>query len=126
MTAAMRGLAAGDKGTEIPARGRRDEVGEMAAAVQVFKDNMIRADELAAEQEAERVARERRVQRIEELTHTFYAAVDSALGHVGVATAQMQSTATSISATAAETSRQATAVAARSEASRRARVCQDG
>src|SRR3546814_17704144 len=58
MTAAMRGLAAGDKGTEIPARGRRDEVGEMAAAVQVFKDNMIRADELAAEQEAERVARE--------------------------------------------------------------------
>src|SRR5690606_17495640 len=32
MTAAMRGLAAGDKGIEIPARGRRDEVGEMAAA----------------------------------------------------------------------------------------------
>src|SRR3546814_13045624 len=95
MTAAMRGLAAGDKGTEIPARGRRDEVGEMAAAVQVFKDNMIRADELAAEQEAERVARARRVQRIEELKHTFDAAVAPDRGNIGDAPHQRQATATS-------------------------------
>src|SRR5271156_5565854 len=40
MTAAMRQLAAGDKAVEIPGVGRKDEIGEMAGAVQVFKDNM--------------------------------------------------------------------------------------
>jgi methyl-accepting chemotaxis protein len=47
MTAAMRGLAAKDMTVEIPAKGRTDEVGQMAEAVSVFKENMIRADELA-------------------------------------------------------------------------------
>jgi diguanylate cyclase (GGDEF)-like protein/PAS domain S-box-containing protein len=44
MTAAMRRLAAGDMSGEIPARGRSDEVGEMADALQVFKDAMIALD----------------------------------------------------------------------------------
>ncbi|MBM3568482.1 MAG: PAS domain S-box protein [Alphaproteobacteria bacterium] len=39
MTAAMRRLAGGDHGIEIPARERRDELGAMAEAVQVFKTN---------------------------------------------------------------------------------------
>jgi len=115
MTAAMGRLAGGDKTIEIPAQGRRDEVGEMAEAVQVFKDNMIRADQLAAEQAREREVRERRAQRIEELTRGFDAAVASALGQVGAATVQMQSTASSMTATADETNRQATAVAVASE-----------
>jgi methyl-accepting chemotaxis protein len=50
MTEAMRRLAAGDHTTEVPALGRRDEIGQMAAAVQVFKDGAIekaRLDEAA-------------------------------------------------------------------------------
>src|SRR3546814_17056062 len=39
MTAAMDHLAKGDKTTEIPAQGRTDEVGLMATAVQVFKED---------------------------------------------------------------------------------------
>ncbi len=50
MTGAMGRLAEGDKTIEIPATDRKDEVGEMAKAVLVFKDNMIKADEMAAEQ----------------------------------------------------------------------------
>jgi len=115
MTDAMRRLAGGDKAIEIPARGRKDEVGEMAEAVQVFKDNMIRAEQLAAEQGRERAAREQRARRIEELTGNFDAAVAEVLSQFGSATDQMQATATSMSATAEETSRQATAVAAASE-----------
>jgi len=38
MTSAMRRLAEGDASVEVPARGRKDEVGEMAEAVQVFKE----------------------------------------------------------------------------------------
>ncbi|WP_168220559.1 HAMP domain-containing protein [Azospirillum thermophilum] len=39
MTRAMERLAAGDLTVAIPAQGHRDEIGDMAAAVQVFKDN---------------------------------------------------------------------------------------
>src|SRR3546814_4928256 len=71
MTAAMDHLAKGDKTTEIPAQGRTDEVGLMATAVQVFKDNMIRADTLAAEQEHERKARQDRAHQDDQLTRHF-------------------------------------------------------
>ena len=63
MTAAMRRLAEGDHGVTVPAVGRQDELGQMAGAVQVFKENAIaklRADaeaaELKARSEAERQA----------------------------------------------------------------------
>ncbi len=53
MTEAMRKLAGGDNTIEVPAAGRRDEIGEMAAAVQVFKDAAIeklRLEGMTAEQ----------------------------------------------------------------------------
>ncbi|MFC3226694.1 methyl-accepting chemotaxis protein [Marinibaculum pumilum] len=115
MTAAMKRLAEGDKAAEIPAQDRKDEVGEMAAAVQIFKDNMIRNDEMAAEQERERAAREARARKIEALTQDFDQAVAAVLAEVGAAAQEMQTTAASMSTTAEETNRQATAVAAASE-----------
>ncbi len=47
-------LADGETGTEVPFRQRRDEIGAMAAAVQVFKENLIRTGELEAEAEEAR------------------------------------------------------------------------
>jgi len=55
MTAAMLRLAGGDNAVAIPAVGRKDELGQMAGAVQVFKDNAIAklaADAAAAEAKA--------------------------------------------------------------------------
>ncbi|BCH29614.1 chemoreceptor McpA [Mesorhizobium sp. L-8-10] len=49
LTAAMGRLAAGDNATEVPATGRRDEIGQMAGAVQVFKDAQIAKVRLEAE-----------------------------------------------------------------------------
>ena len=46
MTEAMNKLAGGDKTVAVPAAGRKDEIGEMAKAVQVFKDNALRAEAL--------------------------------------------------------------------------------
>ncbi|EKE71608.1 MULTISPECIES: methyl-accepting chemotaxis protein [Oceanibaculum] len=115
MTQAMTALAAGDKESEIPAQNRKDEVGQMAGAVQVFKENMIRADEMAAQQAAEQQARERRAKAIEQMTQDFDAAVAGVLAQVGAATAELQSTASSMSATAEQTNHQAGAVAAASE-----------
>ncbi len=47
-------VAGGDTKTDITALGRKDEIGEMAEAVQVFKDNMIEADRLRSEQERQK------------------------------------------------------------------------
>ncbi|MBO9560461.1 MAG: HAMP domain-containing protein [Caulobacter sp.] len=63
MTAAMRRLASGDNAVAIPAAGRKDEIGQMAAAVETFKQaalEKIRLESAAADQraatEAERAA----------------------------------------------------------------------
>ena len=50
MTRAMSALARGNTEVIIPAEDRADEIGEMARAVQVFKDNAIRVERLTAEQ----------------------------------------------------------------------------
>ena len=50
MVSAMTRLAGGDVRMAIPGLGRRDEIGEMAGAVEVFKNNMIEAERLRAEQ----------------------------------------------------------------------------
>lgn len=53
---AMDQLAGGDNDIEVPALGRRDEVGAMAAAVQIFKDSAI--DKIRLEEETEKQRRE--------------------------------------------------------------------
>jgi methyl-accepting chemotaxis protein len=116
MTGAMGVLAAGDKTVEIPAQGRGDEIGKMAAAVQVFKDNMIEADRLRAEQEAmkQRAEAERR-QAMLDLADTFENSVGGVVKAVTSAATELQATAQSMSATAEQTTRQSSAVAAASE-----------
>src|SRR5205814_5757831 len=50
MVSAMGRLAGGDHSVEVPATGNKDEIGLMARAVVIFKENMIRAKELAAKE----------------------------------------------------------------------------
>lgn len=116
MTGAMAELASGNKSIEIPARGQKDEIGAMAQAVQVFKENMIEAERLRDEQEAmKRQAEEQRRQAMLELADRFERNVGGVVSGVTSAATQMQSTAQSMSATAEQTTRQASAVAAASE-----------
>jgi methyl-accepting chemotaxis protein len=115
MTAAMRKLAAGDTSAAIPAQDHKDEIGDMAKAVGVFKENMIKADELAAEQRAEQERKERRQKAIESHITEFDRSVREALDALGSAATEMRATATSMSATAEETQRQAGTVASASE-----------
>jgi len=115
MVAAMGQLAAGDHATAIPATDKRDEIGLMARAVLVFKENMIKAAALAAK-EAETVKeRMARATRVSELTQGFDADVSAVLKSVAAASTELQATASQMTATAEETSTQATAVAAATE-----------
>jgi methyl-accepting chemotaxis protein len=108
----MSRLADSDWTVEIDEAARGDEVGEMAKAVQVFKDNGMRAERLAAEQAAAREAREARARAIETLTTNFDRAVSNMLETVAGATTELHSTAEAMSATAEQTNRQAATVAA--------------
>ena len=115
MTTAMRRLAEKDLEVEIPARDRADEVGEMAAAVQVFKDNMVEADRLRAAQSEEQAVRERRQAAVEEAIGEFEQSATKAIESVGGAVGQLESLASSLTATAEETSMQSANVSASSE-----------
>jgi methyl-accepting chemotaxis protein len=116
MTQAMRRLAAGEFTVEIPARDRKDELGQMAAALQVFKDGMAEAERLRAEQEQSkaRAAAERREAMLT-LAERFEASVGSLVNGVTAAATELEATAQAMSASAEQTSRQSTAVAAASE-----------
>jgi methyl-accepting chemotaxis protein len=115
LTGRMSHLATGDVSGEIPGADRDDEIGAMAAAVRVFKDNMIEADRLAAEKEAENDIKVRRAQKLDELTRAFEAKVTELVGGLSAASAVMEDTAQSMSATSSATNRQAAVVAAASE-----------
>jgi methyl-accepting chemotaxis protein len=145
MTAAMGRLAEGDQTIEVPARGRRDEIGAMAAAVQVFKDGIVENERLrderreerrraeaeqkqraeeerAAEARAEeqRRATEERAQAerrraMLELADSFESSVGDVIRLVSDAASQMENAAQAMTSTAEETNRQSSAVAAAAE-----------
>jgi methyl-accepting chemotaxis protein len=115
MTEAMRKLAARDMSGQIPARGRTDEVGQMAETVQVFKDAMIAADRLAAEQAAERTLKEQRSIRLEQLVSTFEMTARNMAGLLAAGSTELEATARAMTGSAERTNHQATAVAAAAE-----------
>jgi methyl-accepting chemotaxis protein len=113
--ARMRTLADGTLEGEIPGIGRGDEIGAMAAAVKIFKDNAVRIRGLeAVEAEAQnRVAAERRA-AMENLANDFERSVNGIVRSVATAAAGMQTTAQSMTATASDASARAATVGAAS------------
>ena len=111
MTSSMTALAAGDVSAEIPALGRKDEIGAMAAAVQIFKENAIERERLQAEQAAERAAKEARAERVGELVVTFDERVGATLRTVATAATELEATAQGMVTIARQTEGQAGAVA---------------
>ncbi len=115
ITSTMSELANGNKQVKIPFADRKDEIGSMAEAVEVFKDNMIKNDEMIAAQEVERKAKELRAEKIAQRTASFDNVIKLVLGTVSSASQQMEASAQSMQAAAEETNVQSTAVAAASE-----------
>ncbi len=115
MTGAMDELANNNLETEVPALDKKDEIGDMAKAVQVFKENMIRTKEMEAEQVKSREAQQKRTENIEKRTKAFDEVVSKALSSVTSASSQMQSSSEAMSSVAEETNAQSTAVAAAAE-----------
>ena len=67
MSSSMAQLAEGNKNVDLPDGNRADEIGDMVKAVQVFRDAMVKSEELAAEQKAQSALKEQRVQQVASL-----------------------------------------------------------
>src|SRR6195952_4446132 len=116
--ASMQSLADGKLDGEIPGLGRGDEVGAMAATVQIFKDNAVRIrglEEAEAATQA-RTAADRRA-AMENIASDFERSVTGIVRSVSTAAAGMQTTAQSMTATASDASARAATVSAASESS---------
>jgi methyl-accepting chemotaxis protein len=116
--ARMQDLADGKLDGEIPGLGRGDEVGAMAASVQIFKDNAqrIRGLEEAEAATQARAAAERRA-AMQNIASDFERSVTGIVRSVSTAAAGMQTTAQSMTATASDASARAATVGAASESS---------
>ncbi len=116
LESAMRTIAAGNHMVVVPGAGRKDEIGSMAGAVEIFKNGLIETDQLRAAQERqrERTQAERR-ETMNALANRFEGGVGSVVGAVGSAAGELRHTAQSMAATAEESTRQTAAVAAASE-----------
>ncbi len=88
----MKKLAAGDTSPRIPATRARDEIGEMARTVIVFRDTMIERERLAATQDETGRARERRSETIAATIARFEKSVDQVLSKVRAAADRMETT----------------------------------
>ncbi|HLO77581.1 MAG TPA: HAMP domain-containing methyl-accepting chemotaxis protein [Magnetospirillum sp.] len=109
----MNQLASGNLKAEVPNTEQRDEVGEMARAVQVFKENAVRVATLQTEQEAAKARAEaERRQGMMTMADTFESAVMGLVEGVSAKASEMQSTSRGMSVAAQQASSQATTVAA--------------
>ncbi|MCJ2129551.1 methyl-accepting chemotaxis protein [Methylobacterium sp. E-045] len=115
LTNAMSILARGDLATDIPGLTRHDEMGEMARAVDVFRQNSLARVELEARQASEQSARQQRADRVDRLVRGFEERIGGAIGIVTSAATELDATARSMTSVADATSRQATASSAAAE-----------
>jgi methyl-accepting chemotaxis protein len=118
MTSAMKRIAGGELDCEVPARERKDEIGAMAGAVQVFKDNAMQMRALEQEKAAlaDKAAHDRKA-TVQSIAADFERAVGGIVDSVSSAANSIEATANSLTAAAEKTQRLSLTVASASEQS---------
>jgi methyl-accepting chemotaxis protein len=107
ITEAMTRLAGGGLDVAVPARTRNDEIGDMAAALQVFKENAITAHALIEDREREQAVKEERTQRVTELCSAHERSMTGLLRALNSAATDMRTTSQTMFAIVQETGDQA-------------------
>jgi methyl-accepting chemotaxis protein len=113
LAAAMRALAAGNHDLEIPCLNRRDEVGQMAATVQVFRANGLAIRTLEAEQVKlkEQAASDQR-DAMHRMADGFEAEVGDLIKRMASGATDLETTSQSMTSTAERTNDRAATVSA--------------
>ncbi|WP_180335946.1 HAMP domain-containing methyl-accepting chemotaxis protein [Pleomorphomonas diazotrophica] len=116
ITSVMRRISEGDLSVAVPYLGRGDEVGTMAATLNVFKQGLEENHRMRADQErAKAEAETRRRAEMKELADAFETAVGGVVETVVGASTQLQAAAQSMSAATEEVSNQSVTVASAAE-----------
>jgi len=111
----MRLLSDGDLESEIYRSRQHDEIATMANSLHVFRESMIEARALTAEQDKDRTAKAERASRMEARIVEFEATVRAALEGLQSSASSMQTTAQNMSTTADQSNALVSTVAAAAE-----------
>ncbi|MFE1597613.1 methyl-accepting chemotaxis protein [Methylobacterium sp. ID0610] len=111
----VQAIARGDLDVAVEGTERKDEIGALARALQVFKANAVARSELEAEQRAEQSARQRRADQVDALVKSFQRKISGSLQIVTAAATELDATARSMSSVADGTNSQAAASSAAAE-----------
>lgn len=103
MKVAMERLASGDILCEVPDQDRLDEIGGMAKSIEVFKQGLIQAGQLAEEKEQETVIRDRRRATLESAIGRFEGGIAEVLASIDHASSGMDRTANGMNDAAYQT-----------------------
>ena len=112
LKAVMEAFAHNDLNAEIPGIERRDELGEMARAVGIFKTNIIARQAAEQREKNEVAARETSRRRIEDATRRFDSSVIAMLARIESTVEHLHKSANALSVNAEQTQRQSTMVTA--------------
>lgn len=115
ITAALSQVAQGDTSVATGGQDRKDEIGDLARALEVFLDNRKKADRLQQEQDAANQAQIERAKRIDARIKAFENDVESNLTGVNAALSQLRSTASEMAGQSDLTTNKAANVAAATE-----------
>lgn len=107
LSACVQAIADNRTAVVVPATSRRDEIGDIARAVEVFRQNTLEREQLAETCQAEALERTRRHDRVETLVGTFQKEALERLNTVSGAMGSLQTTARLLSDMATETSQRA-------------------
>ncbi|KIM00753.1 Methyl-accepting chemotaxis protein [Paramagnetospirillum magnetotacticum MS-1] len=110
MTDVMGTLSKGDRTVDVPFTEGRDEIGEMARSVVVFKNSMAEAERLEAQARAEQERELARGRKRELLTADFDVMIRRIIAKVDGQVSQVNTTSSALRAAAEQTSSQSSAV----------------
>jgi methyl-accepting chemotaxis protein len=112
----MEAFARNDLAADVPSTNRRDEIGEMARTVEVFKTNGLEVERMKADQQAiERRTTEQRKTDMIKLANDFEGAVGEIIDTVSSASTELEASARTLTSTAERSQERTTLVAAASE-----------
>jgi methyl-accepting chemotaxis protein len=116
LNSGMKELAGGNFGVIVPGLDRKDEVGEMARTVEVFKKNGLEVERMKAEQAATelRTAQQRKADMVK-MADDFENAVGEIVETVSSASTELEASASTLTSTAERAQELTTMVAAASE-----------
>ena len=115
ITGFMGRLAGGELDLDLPDTDRRDEIGAMAKAVEVFRDNAREARRLGTEQARADAAKAERAQRLEKLMHRYEEKVGAVIGRLTAEAEEMRGAVQVLTAATDQAGERSVTVASASE-----------